>query len=205
MSLVIIGSGGHAGVVIGQIRGSGKVIVGCLDDFEQKGVIKHGVPVLGKVMDWKKFPQHMWFNAVGDNNGRFLIASLMGPTALNTFSMVSSMAYCAGGMEIGLGTFIAPGAVVAENCSIGKFSIINTNASLDHDSVIGDYSHLAPGAVTGGHVRIGHHTMIGIGAMIRDHTKIGNHCFIGMGSVVTRDVPDNSVGYGNPWKLKATI
>jgi len=187
-------------VVIGSIRGSGKLIVGCLDDFEQVGVIKHGVKVLGKVDDWKKFPQHMWFNAVGDNEGRFKIATKMGKTAMNTFSMVSPMAYCAGGLEIGLGTFIAPGAVVAENCSIGSLSIINTNASLDHDSIVGDFTHLAPGVVTGGHVRIGSHTMIGIGAMIRDHVTIGNNCLIGMGSVVISDVPSNTKGCGNPFK-----
>ena len=32
--------------------------------------------------------------------------------------------------------------------------------------------------------------------------KIGNNVIIGAGSVVTKDIPDNCIAYGNPAKIK---
>jgi maltose O-acetyltransferase len=41
-------------------------------------------------------------------------------------------------------------------------------------------------------------TTIGVGANIINGVKIGNNTVIGAGSVVTKDIPDNVVAYGNP-------
>jgi acetyltransferase-like isoleucine patch superfamily enzyme len=73
---------------------------------------------------------------------------------------------------------------------------------LPHDSNLGDYSHLCPRVIMGGHVKIGMRCMVGLGAMIRDHVTIGDNCTIGMGSVVLHDVPDNTRGWGNPFRAQ---
>ena len=85
---------------------------------------------------------------------------------------------------------------------MGEFVIINTGVILEHHSMVGAFSHLAPGVVTGGHVKIGSNVLIGMNATIRDGSTIGNNCVIGMGSVVTGNVPDNSVAWGNPCRPK---
>ena len=98
--------------------------------------------------------------------------------------------------------FIGMGANLGPGSRVGDFSIINTHANLEHDSSLGMFSHMAPGSVTGGHVKIGNHTLIGLGAIIKDRITVGENCVIGAGSVVIDDVPDNSMGWGNPFRIK---
>lgn len=47
-------------------------------------------------------------------------------------------------------------------------------------------------------VRIGDNVWIGGGAIIMPGVTIGNNVVIGAGSVVTKDIPDNTIAYGNP-------
>lgn len=47
-------------------------------------------------------------------------------------------------------------------------------------------------------VIIGNHVWIGGGAIILPGVTIGNNVVIGAGSVVTKDIPDNTIAYGNP-------
>lgn len=50
-------------------------------------------------------------------------------------------------------------------------------------------------------VHIGENTWIGAGAIILPGVHIGKNCVIGAGSVVTRDIPDNSLAFGNPCRV----
>lgn len=207
MNLVIVGTGGHAGVVIDAIRQQdrGKEIVGLLDDFLPEGTERHGLKVLGKVEDIAKLDKDYWyFIAVGENSGRSHVWNRMEDVRKRSVRTIASVGHPAsvilGHTEPGV--FVAAGGFVGVNAYVGKGSIINTHASLDHNSRMGEFSHLAPGAVVGGHVDIGNNTLVGIGAMVRDRVRIGNNCVIGMGSVVLHDVPDYTEGFGNPFKAR---
>ena len=52
-----------------------------------------------------------------------------------------------------------------------------------------------------GLVNIGDRTFIGAGSTILPNTSIGNNCIIGAESVITKNIPDNSVAFGNPAKV----
>lgn len=51
-------------------------------------------------------------------------------------------------------------------------------------------------------VSIGNDCWIGGSVIILPGVKIGDNCVIGAGSVVTKDIPSNSVAFGNPAKVK---
>lgn len=50
-------------------------------------------------------------------------------------------------------------------------------------------------------VIIGDDVWIGGGVIILPGVKIGNNVVIGAGSVVTKDIPDNKIAYGNPCRI----
>ncbi len=49
------------------------------------------------------------------------------------------------------------------------------------------------------------HVWIGFNVAILKGVTIGKGAIIGAGSVVTKDIPDNCVVYGNPAKIKRNI
>lgn len=56
-----------------------------------------------------------------------------------------------------------------------------------------------------GRVDIGDDVFIGYGAIVLPNTKIGNKVIVGAGTVVAKDVPDNVVIVGNPFRVICTF
>jgi sugar O-acyltransferase (sialic acid O-acetyltransferase NeuD family) len=196
--IIIIGAGGHAGVVLNAL--SGAPILGLLDDYQRPKTILHGTSVLGRIEFKRGWEEVMFHIAIGDNQSREEVFNRMGLPKERYFNCMSPVAMVPKSIRPGYGNFFGPYANIGPDCYIGDFSIVNTHASLDHDGHLSSYSHLAPGVITGGHVRIGHHTTVGMGSIIRNQITVGHNCMIGAGSLVIADVPDDSVGYGVPWK-----
>ena len=202
MNLVIIGAGGHAGVIIDAVhRRNDYRIVALLDDKHQPGEMIHGYEVKGKVSDVQKWMGHNYFIAVGDNSDRLILWSNLRSYGLTYVNVVHPRATICSPPKC-VGTFFAAGSHVGPNSTVGSFSIMNTHACLEHDSRMGEFSHMGPCSVTGGSVSIGDITMIGLGAILRDGVTIGRKTKIGMGSVVTGNIGDNCVAYGNPARVR---
>ena len=49
-------------------------------------------------------------------------------------------------------------------------------------------------------IKIGNNVWLACNVVVCDGVQIGNNVVIGAGSIVTRDIPDNYVAYGNPCK-----
>ncbi len=92
---------------------------------------------------------------------------------------------------------------IHSNCFIPEFVIIEDDVWIGPSTVILNVLHppcpafeecakhviIKRGAKIGGHVTIG------------PRVTIGSYALIGMGSVVTKDVPDGAVAYGNPARV----
>ena len=124
---------------------------------------------------------------------------------------------------------VMSGAVIGEDCNIGEHVFVESgvrlgnhvkvknNISLYAGLVCEDGVFLGPASVYTNVVNprslvprkdefrethIGRGASIGAGAVIVCGHKIGKYAFVGAGSVVTRDVPDYAVVYGNPARVK---
>ena len=129
------------------------------------------------------------------------------------------------------GIFIAEGAIVRGNVTIGEESSVFYNATVraEHAKIsigkrtniqdncvlhvdkgdtleIGDGVTIGHGAVV--HCRkIGDNTLIGMGAILLNGAVIGKNCIIGAGALVTKNtvVPDHSLVVGSPGVRKRDV
>jgi carbonic anhydrase/acetyltransferase-like protein (isoleucine patch superfamily) len=134
-------------------------------------------------------------------------------------------------MKIHDTAFIAPGAVVLGDVTVGEDVGIWYNATVRGDRgsiVIGKGSNVQDNAVVhmddnfpvtiGENVTIGHgaivhgctigdNCLVGMGAIIMNGAHIGANCIVGAGALVTQgtEVPDNSLILGNPAKIKRPV
>lgn len=85
---------------------------------------------------------------------------------------------------------------------IGNNVLIQGKTAMGHGVVLGDNVVISSFAFVGGDTEIGENAYIGPHSCLRNGIKIGKNTVIGMGSVVTKDIPDNAVAYGNPCVVK---
>jgi sugar O-acyltransferase (sialic acid O-acetyltransferase NeuD family) len=104
-------------------------------------------------------------------------------------------------ISIGVGTNILDGAIISNSVTIGIGCILYYNAILTHNCKVGDFVEISPAAILLGRCTVGSYTQIGANATILPDITVGSNVVIGAGAVVTKNVPDNSVVYGNPAKI----
>jgi acetyltransferase EpsM len=209
MSGVIIwGASGHAKVVADAIRSSREhELVGFIDDLhpEREGAQFFGGRILGGREALLRARSRGVNNVVfgfGDCAARLRLAAwatthgLQFPTIIHPAAVVSSSA------RIGGGTYIAAGAIVAADASLGEHVIVNTAASIDHDCVVADGAHICPGVRLAGGVHVGRTAWVGIGSVVRENLRIGEGAMLGAGSVVVSDIAAWCLAYGAPARIR---
>ncbi|MBL7151976.1 MAG: N-acetyltransferase [Candidatus Omnitrophica bacterium] len=110
-------------------------------------------------------------------------------------------------------------STVDYGCKIGDNVKIHCNCYLAQFTTIEDGVFIAPGAMITNDIHPGCRffrkcmrgplikkgARIGAGSVILPFITIGERALIGSGSVVTKDIPAESVAYGNPAKVRGSI
>ncbi|OQW71594.1 MAG: sugar acetyltransferase [Proteobacteria bacterium ST_bin11] len=199
--VILLGSGGHAKVLLNILRRCDFEIIGVTDPARTNGEHWLGCKILGDDLAVHAFSykEVLLVNGLGSlprDGGlrrkvfdRFTALGYQFLTVMDPSALVADQAGLAPGVQVMAGALIQLGAIIAENC------IINSGAIVEHDCRIGRHVHIAPGAIMSGGVELGDDVHIGTGAILIQGIRIGNGSVIGAGSVVTQDVGEKKIVY----------
>jgi sugar O-acyltransferase (sialic acid O-acetyltransferase NeuD family) len=202
-SIVVIGGGGHAKVLIAVLHKTSWMVLGYTDKRDRGALL--GEPYLG---DDQALPPVLTQNpgcavaiGVGKINVSPLRAGLLDRAIAMGFNapvLLSPDAVINEEVELGPGTMVFDSAVVNSGTRSGSACIVNTNSTLEHDCLLGDDVHVAPGAVVCGEVSIGSHTLVGAGATILPGLTVCEDCVVAAGAAVVQDLVNPGVYAGVP-------
>jgi sugar O-acyltransferase (sialic acid O-acetyltransferase NeuD family) len=195
---IILGSGGHAGVLIDLLRTRGELLLGVTDPVRKDGL--WGVKILGTddIVDELDQSSVYLINGLGNRASRndpgleprtalfkrFADRNYVFPVVRHPSAIIAHSADLGRGVQVLAGAVIQNSARVLENC------IINTRAVVEHDCRIGPHCHIAPGTVICGGAKIGAGSHIGAGAVVLGGVCIGKGSVVAAGAVVTRTIID---------------
>jgi sugar O-acyltransferase (sialic acid O-acetyltransferase NeuD family) len=203
-TIIVVGGGGHAKVVISLLRklpsyrllgytdlkDNGNILGAAylgtdakLDALTADGEILHAVLGVGQLNTGTKRHQ-LWMG--------FSSLSLEFPLIASPDAILNE------GAVAGQGTVVMDGTVINSGATVGQGVIINTNSTIEHDVIIGDWVHVAPGATVSGGTTVGRYSMIGAGATIIEGRRIAEGCVIGAGATVVHDLTEAGVYAGCP-------
>lgn len=189
----LYGASGHAKVVMDIVQKAYYVVPFLIDDNPEVNELA-GLKVVHSAEGLSPI-----FVTIGDCQIRKRIVEKLGEREYLT--VIHPATIKAESVKLGYGTVVMAGAILNPFASVGNHCIINTGALIDHDCIIHDFVHIAPHSTLCGEVEIGEGTWVGAGTTIKQGIHIGRNCFIGAGAVVVKDIPDDSLCYGNPARV----
>ncbi len=193
--VIVLGSGGHAAVVISTLHRLGAQILGATSRNDRVGVEILGVRVIGDDQEIfrQKSTEFTIANGIGmpivERSTRQVCAEKMRKKGYSFRAVVDPTAVIAHEVRLAEGIQILSGAIIQPRVSIGRDTIVNTGARIDHDCEIGAACHICPGVTLAGNVKVGRGVLIGAGSTVIPNVTIGEDSLIAAGSVVYRDVP----------------
>lgn len=199
--IIVVGGGGHAGVLIATLLMLNRTVVGFVHPSPPKRSI-FGAKYLGDDSVLRNKDRDIELvngvGSVGLKSPRYLLFLKFRSQGFRFATVVHPSAVVAADVRIGEGAQIMATAVVQPGTRVGANCIINTGAVIDHDCEIRPHAHIAPGAVLCGRVWIGTGAHIGAGASVIQEIRVGPWSIVGAGAAVIRNVPAGVTALGVP-------
>ena len=199
--IILVGLGGHAGVLLDLIHLLGLEVIGGTD-LEPNA--KLGIVYLGgdHAIERHRAETVRLVNCLGSNRNplprkrlyeRFKELGYSFATLVHPKAVIAKTAVLEEGVQVMAGTIVQPYA------QIGRNTILNTRSSVDHDCLIGEHCHIAPGVSLSGNVTLGDCSHVGTGASVIQGVRLGPECLVAAGACVTRSYPESGTKlYGVP-------
>jgi UDP-perosamine 4-acetyltransferase len=209
LPLIILGSGGHAKVLLALVRTAGLQIQGvCAPELAgSAGQEWRGITVLGgdEALDRFDPPAIGLVNGVGQLVGSLARRRLFERLSTRGFcfpALIHPAAWIDQSVQLEQGVQVMAGAIIQPDTRLGTATIVNTGASVDHDCRIGAHVHIAPGATLCGGVTVCDGAFVASGATILPGCTVGEGAVVGAGAVLTRDLAPGRVLLGQSPRLK---
>lgn len=206
--VIVIGSGGHAKVVIDILQEMKSVeIFGITSNSLKSGETFCGYLILGNDDDLLNYEPKDYDIVIGvggfvNNKLRKEIYYKIKEKGFSFFNAIHPKATISKTAMIGEAVVIFPGVIVNTDVQIGHNTIIITGSSIDHESVIEDHVLVSAGVTIGANTLIKEGTLVALGAKIISGITIGKNCLIAAGAVVVNDINDDLKVFGIPAKSK---
>lgn len=209
--IIILGTGGHAAVIIDIIESANKFkIIGITDITLSKGTIFKGYKILGNdsvLMDY--FNNGCRNVAIGiggytNNNLRSTIFIKMKRMGFKIPHHIHPSANISRSVKIGEGSIIFSGVNINTDVIIGENNIIATGSNIDHETILGNNVLISAGVTLGGYVKISEKVLCAIGCNVVSGVEVGSEILIGAGALVVKSIFKPGIYLGIPAKLKET-
>ena len=196
--LVLIGTGGHAKVILDIARLTHRAIAGVLSPETTNYLALKTLGDDNLLKDHGFLAAHDFVIALGDTRKRRRIASSLSANDATLAILTHPGSIVAADVEIDGGTALLAGVIVNSGTRISTHCILNTGCSVDHDCRLESGVHIAPGARLCGHVICRQDAFIGAGAVIVPDQEIGLGAIVGAGATVLSSVPPAATVVGTP-------
>lgn len=207
--VILLGSGGHAKVVIDILEEMGKYeIIGITTRVKNNKDYFKGYPVLGDdTVLYDLFNQGIKYAALGvggfaNNNLRRKIFSKLKNIGFEVVSIIHPSAVISKTVTLGEGVVVCPGVAINADAHIGNNVILYTGSIIDHESIIEDHVLIATGTAVGANCLIKEGALLALGSKVISGTEVGKNVCVAAGAVVVNDIDDNLRVFGVPARVK---
>jgi len=207
MRFLIVGAAGHAQEVAWSLREQEarrgrRCEMLFFDDALPKGPLASGlgdvVGTLADLHDRTRGDDVALVLGMGLPLLKAVVTERLAPLGLPWATVVHPAATVGPNCQIGEGSYVAAGAIVTVNCTIGRFVTVNMHCQVAHDDVLEDLVTLHPDTHLGGNVCVEQGAELGTGSIVIPGLTVGARAVLGAACTVVRSLTGDATYVGIP-------